>query len=378
MNNIEYSVKKIISNFFLNKIEHKIKHEKTINLIENKKLLSDLFNKNKTTCYICNRNMKKNIDISIIIPVYNNEEFISLCLDSILNNKTKFIYEIIVVNDGSTDKTGIILDQYKLKYSNIINVIHQKNGGVSKARNVGINNANGKYISLLDSDDYLDDNYIEMMLNTAIEKKADIVRCGNVDVKKGIIISKHISKYEEIIGPMGEKIVDYPSYVWGCVIKSSLIDNIQFPNEYWYEDMIWRFLVYRQSKKFINLDKALYYRTLHKKNTSKVLWDNRSYKSLEQLYLIETLVSENNKFKLQKDAYMYLNVLFECSSIMLSRIYGLDDSVKQQVFIRVYNLANQLFKEEYEFILPEKYKIVNDIILNKRYDLWLMLRYVKL
>ena len=100
--------------------------------------------------------------ISVIIPVYNVEQYLEKCLDSILNQTYKNI-EIILVNDGSIDKSGLICDEYSRKYNNI-KVFHKENGGVSSARNLGIDNATGQYLAFIDPDDYIDVNMYEILV----------------------------------------------------------------------------------------------------------------------------------------------------------------------------------------------------------------------
>lgn len=114
--------------------------------------------------------------ISIIVPVYNVENCLKQCIDSIINQSYKNI-EVLLVDDGSTDNSGLICDEYA-KFDNRIRVIHKKNGGVSSARNEGIKNASGKYIQFVDSDDFLDKNMSERMIDTAMKCKADLVICG--------------------------------------------------------------------------------------------------------------------------------------------------------------------------------------------------------
>ena len=102
--------------------------------------------------------------ISVIVPVYNCENVLHYCIDSILNQTYKD-FELILVDDGSTDKSGKICDEYADKDSRI-RVFHKKNGGVSSARNVGIDNANGEYICFIDSDDYVNEDYLESLIRT--------------------------------------------------------------------------------------------------------------------------------------------------------------------------------------------------------------------
>lgn len=119
--------------------------------------------------------MKKDT-ISIIVPSYNSEKYISKCVESLVN-QTYSHKEIIVVNDGSTDKTLQILRKLKEKYSEII-IIDKKNGGVSSARNIGIENASGKYIMFVDSDDWCEPQMCEEMIKLANKNNYDMVCCG--------------------------------------------------------------------------------------------------------------------------------------------------------------------------------------------------------
>ena len=100
--------------------------------------------------------MRENITFSVIIPIYNVEAFLKECIDSVLQQTYKD-YEIILVDDGSTDESGAIADTYARNYPGI-NVIHRNNGGLSAARNTGIEAAKGRYIIFVDSDDYIDKN----------------------------------------------------------------------------------------------------------------------------------------------------------------------------------------------------------------------------
>ncbi|QGS69684.1 glycosyltransferase [Oceanobacillus sp. 143] len=112
-------------------------------------------------------------DISIIVPIYNVEKYLEACLNSILA-QSYFDFELILVNDGSLDRSGEICDLYAEK-DNRIRVIHKMNGGVSSARNKGINTANGKYIGFVDPDDTILPTMFELLIKSALEHNADIV-----------------------------------------------------------------------------------------------------------------------------------------------------------------------------------------------------------
>ena len=111
--------------------------------------------------------------VSIIVPVYNVEKYLSKCIESLIN-QTYTNIEILLINDGSTDNSKKICEQFKEKDSRI-KLINKENGGLSDTRNKGLQEAIGKYIAFVDSDDYINENTVEDNLKTAIEKNADIV-----------------------------------------------------------------------------------------------------------------------------------------------------------------------------------------------------------
>ena len=111
-----------------------------------------------------------NILFTIIVPVYNVEKYINQCLDSILNQTYNTI-EIILVNDGSTDSSGLICDEY-VNLDSRIKVIHQKNGGLSMARNTGLANANGEYVWFIDSDDWIVDNALQILADQIMQNES--------------------------------------------------------------------------------------------------------------------------------------------------------------------------------------------------------------
>lgn len=118
--------------------------------------------------------------ISVIVPVYNVEQYLERCVDSIINQTYKNL-EIILVNDGSTDNSGQLCDELAKKDGRI-RVIHKKNGGLSDARNVGIAEAEAELIGFIDSDDYIDEDMYEMLINNLKAANADLSMCGHYDV----------------------------------------------------------------------------------------------------------------------------------------------------------------------------------------------------
>ena len=116
--------------------------------------------------------MKK---VSVIVPVYNTEKYLHRCIESILDQTYKML-ELILIDDGSTDSSGIICDEVAQKDTRV-KVLHKKNEGAGEARNCGINIAQGEYICFVDSDDYISSRYIEIMLHAAEKYDCGIVQC---------------------------------------------------------------------------------------------------------------------------------------------------------------------------------------------------------
>lgn len=119
---------------------------------------------------------KNNIDISLIIPVYNVEKYLRRALISV-ENQTFKNFEVIIVNDGSTDNSMKIIEEFVNKNKNFF-VISQENKGLGEARNIGLRHSRGQYIAFLDSDDFLEPNYLEKLYLTAIKTCSDIVCCN--------------------------------------------------------------------------------------------------------------------------------------------------------------------------------------------------------
>ena len=127
--------------------------------------------------------------VSIIIPVYNNEKYVEKCIRSVMNQTFRDL-EILVIDDGSTDKSGEILDHLAAEDKRI-RLFHQENSGVAAARNKGLDSATGEYFTFVDGDDYIASDYIEKLHTCAVEKGVKMVICGLTHVDKdGIVLGQ--------------------------------------------------------------------------------------------------------------------------------------------------------------------------------------------
>lgn len=184
--------------------------------------------------------------ISIIIPVYNVEPYLSKCLNSVIN-QTYSNLEILCIDDGSTDNCGVILDEYVKKDNRII-VIHKKNGGVSSAKNIGLTKSTGNYIGFVDPDDYIEPEMFEILYNSIINNKSQISICSyfidtddnSKPITNKITINNVIKQRELLLYPLQrDDFMGYCGYLWNKLFSADLIKNIKFDENIRYaEDVL--------------------------------------------------------------------------------------------------------------------------------------------
>jgi len=201
--------------------------------------------------------------ISVIVPVYNVEKYIKRCIESIINQSYLNI-EIILVNDGSTDSSGIICDKYS-EVDNRIKVLHKKNGGLSDARNVGLKVAQGNYITFIDSDDWIHVNYIKTLYTLILKSNSDVSICNFKKTSSEELIEDteeesiyqftNVEALEQLFGEL------YVQMVIACakLYKSSLFNEISFPVNRIHEDEFTTYKLLFKSSKVILTTKKLYY-----------------------------------------------------------------------------------------------------------------------
>lgn len=200
--------------------------------------------------------------VSIIVPVYNGERKIDRCIKSILN-QTIDSYEIICINDGSTDRTAEILEGYVEQYSDIVKVIHTENQGVSKARIEGIQRACGEFVGFVDCDDEVLPDMYEAMYDLAKKKSADIAVCGYKRVdEKGKSKTEMCDWDMDIleISQSIERLATINTALWNKIIKRSIVDRaIDFEESPRVaEDMLFLLSIYPFCERIVFLKEPLY------------------------------------------------------------------------------------------------------------------------
>lgn len=207
--------------------------------------------------------MKKYL-VSIVVPVYNVEKYLKRCVDSIINQSYNNI-EILLVDDGSTDSSGKICDDY-LKKDSRIKVIHKQNGGLSDARNFGIDKSTGDYLSFIDSDDWIEKDMIMNLFNSIINEKSDISICRRYRVYDNQ--EKNVESFQTFPKSCAFNNIDglnylmsfcgYDMSVCDKMFKSSLFYDVRFPFGKTCEDSFTTYKLFAKANKISYIDKPLY------------------------------------------------------------------------------------------------------------------------
>ena len=176
--------------------------------------------------------MEKDL-VSVVIPIYNVELYMKKCIETIINQTYKKI-EIILVDDGSTDSSGKIADDYEAKDSRI-KVIHKINGGLSDARNAGMKQAKGKYICFIDSDDFVEKDMIQKMVDKISFLKTDVIVCGyyiDFEDKNGNLAERKVKRFDKEgyfdKGTVNQELLGMLGYAWNKIYRLDFLKNNNF------------------------------------------------------------------------------------------------------------------------------------------------------
>lgn len=256
--------------------------------------------------------------ISIIIPVYNVEAYLRECLDSIVNQTIIKNFEVIIIDDGSTDKSGKICDEYSNKYPKLLKVIHQNNKGLGGARNTGISHANGKYLMFLDSDDYIKSTALLTLLRYVKRyPKVGIIVYGTNIVSEegnllGVMVDNKAKKSIHTLSVNKDLLHIYPNACNKLIRKDLFINNnINFPNQVWYEDIRTIPKLYPYANILV-IDELLYN---YRQRIGSIMQSGNSDRNLE------ILDAFNDIFEYYKDANYYNKYLKELEFLAIEHIY---------------------------------------------------------
>ena len=243
--------------------------------------------------------------ISIVVPIYNVEKYLRNCIDSIIK-QTYTNLEIILVDDGSLDNCGKICDEYKEK-DNRIKVIHKQNGGLSDARNAGIDIATGKYIAFIDSDDYIAPNFIEKLYNLCIKNNAELSECDfqKVTEECNDIIENTNQEEEKVLD--GKKFIERLDgksavrtvVVWNKLYRREIFNNLRFPKGKLNEDEFTTYKIFYDVKKIAITTEQLYF---YRYSPDSIM--NKKFNK-KRLDILEALEVRLDFFKEKKEQKLY-------------------------------------------------------------------------
>ena len=218
--------------------------------------------------------------VSVIIPVYQVEKYLDRCISSVLAQSHREL-EIILVDDGSTDRCPAMCDLWKARDSRVV-VIHQENGGLSKARNVGLKIAKGEIIGFVDSDDWIEPNMVELLLSALLETGADIAvgRIKSFTENSDDIVYTQLKSTERKLYSAEEALrrlllfvkESICSGVWNKLYRRSVISDIEVPEGKLHEDIPWTAQVIGNAKTVVCIDQICYHYLLRPDSLSHDTW----------------------------------------------------------------------------------------------------------
>lgn len=285
------------------------------------------------------------IKVSVIVPVYNVERYLSQCLDSILN-QTFHEFEIIIVDDGSEDGSSEIIREYSKKYPKKIKAFFQENKGQSVARNFALKHAEGEYVAFVDSDDYIGNDYIEILYNNAIEKKSDMVICNYTKVtENGENIRSYDANYIE-----GN--LRIPSYI-SCnkLVRRKLLEdyNIQYKEGVICEDIPFVLKIEAVAKNVCVIPMAGYFYRTNPKSTTltfrkkKFRMDQLPFLAMREA--VEFCLAQENIFDYKKLEFfvcrIWTSLLFEIGK-------GCEKEVQREMCREIMDFEKSYFPKCYQ------------------------------
>ena len=283
------------------------------------------------------------IKVSVIIPVYNTEDYLKECIESLVNQTLREI-EILIVNDGSTDSSLEIMKEFKNKYPNIIKIFDKVNGGQASARNYALSFAQGEYLGFVDSDDWVDSTMYEEMYEKAEKEDADIVICDMVDHFPDRTVCYPSSRFEN-------KFKVTPS-ACNKLFKRSLVKEDVFPVGLWYEDFEFTTMQIMKTDCISVIHKGLYH--CHCREVS-TMYNNNSEKNQDILVVLEHLVEyveKNGWYEKYKNVLEYLYI----DHVLITSINRVQKQTNEKKKIVINNLRKEVLKKYNSFYKDDAFR----------------------
>lgn len=319
--------------------------------------------------------------LSVVIPVYNVDQYLDRCIESVVEQTFRNL-EIILVDDGSTDNSGYKCDLWAKKDDRII-VIHKQNGGLSSARNAGIEAARGDYLAFVDSDDFIEKDMYKCLITATLNYGKDIACCGRfIDIwgektKEAFVLDevRVFSTKESIREVLLLKTVDVAA--WDKIYKKSLFQKIRYPVGKISEDAAVIFQIIHASNGIVHTGKPFYHYIYRKGSISKSSYDHKKYDVYMNCTRTEKFIAKN---------YQYLNR--ECRIYCCNMVIGLLESMYEnrknfKSYNQDYKKYRYMFEQYFWQLLfskdiPWKLKIKALLIYTHTFQLFLLLKAKKI
>jgi len=278
--------------------------------------------------------------VSVIVPVYNVEKYLDKCLNSLVKQTLKDM-EIIIVNDGSTDKSQEIIDNYAKKYKNVISIV-KENGGVSEARNLGLKKARGEYIGFLDSDDWVSKDMYKKMYQKAKSGNFDVVACDTQAIypAEKRYISSNI-KNDNVSNK--ELMIDAYAVIWNKIYKREIINEIEFKKGMNFcEDVEFLYMVYSKIKT-IGVVKGSLHNYLQREGSLTYVYDKKLYQLIDAMDDVIKFYKENDLYKEYKQELEYTYVRY----LYATFVKRIAKTKNKKEFNRAVNIVIEKVKKEF-------------------------------
>jgi glycosyltransferase involved in cell wall biosynthesis len=317
--------------------------------------------------------------ISIIVPIYNLEHYLPKCVDSILT-QTFTDFELILVDDGSTDGSGELCDEYA-RLDKRVRVIHKKNGGIASSRNAGLDAAKGIYIGFVDNDDFINKFMFEILYKNAKKYSSDIVICDyiSIDESQHYDIDKFDGNYKlkqfnnreavhHIYADMDKDTFIYP---WNKLYKKELFNDIKYELGNIYDDETVAHKLLYKSKRVTYVQIPLYYYVQRKGSQINSPFSVKKFGRVYALKERQDFFKRKNEVELQQKALKhYMDVFFWNYYLAKSSLQGIDKELKDlkqtfdQSLVDLLKHKNISWKQKVMFVLfsihPSLYEFIKD------------------
>lgn len=354
------NLKKYVLSFF--RAYHRIMHSKIeLDIISAYECLNTYRKNNYRKSRIIRNPIKEEVDLSIIVPIYNVEKYLMDCISSITEQETEYTIEVILVNDGSTDNSGEILKSFNNEQD--IKIIYQKNQGLSSARNTGLEHAVGKYVMFVDSDDVIYPETVQKLMNEAYKQNADIVEGGYSIFPHGQVCSK---EYKFVARDNIEEKLKRSGYAWGKVYKRTLFEKVQWPPGLLFEDTLNHLILFYLANTIITIPDVIYgYRV---NDTGIMHTYMKDYKGIDAYWVVEALLQKRAELGIPMDTYMYKFLIYQLSVMTYSKVRFYEDKIIDSIFVLCCELIRKIKIKD--VVLNRQQQILEQAFLHKNKRLW--------